>query len=153
MKVTAEDFAKIDAIIKDRADKVTYECVIPASQQENVKNAMLNHWEALAQMEPDYLDTLSDGPDIEGYLNGAGMDMDAIMDASEDVEFETAILGWAHEISGPFASFAAMRVGYFRAVVRDLYSGWENLYRQAFEEVLGEDSMSTGDPLDWELQD
>lgn len=153
MKITASDFAKIDAIIKDRADKVTYECIIPASQQENVKNALLDHWNGLAQMHPDYLDDLSDGPDIEAYLHGAGVDVDAIMDASEHVEFETAILGWAHEISGPFASFSAIRVGYFRAIVRDLYSGWENLYRKALEEVLGEDSMSTGDALDWEIED
>lgn len=153
MKVTTADLNKIDAFIKDRIDEATYESIIPYEQKQNVQNAMLDHWKDLVKMEPDYLDALSDGPDIEGYLNGAGVDMDAVMDASESVEFETAILGWVEEVSGAFASFADMRVGYFRAIVSDIRSSWEALYREAFKEVLGDDPMSTGDPLDWEIQD
>ena len=151
MKINAETLAKIDAIVKEGIPQIKYEAVIPLDQKEAVNAAALDHWEDLVEMRPAYFDALGGGYDVEGYLNGNGVDLQKVMDASEDVEFESEILGWADELQGHAASmtFAQMREGYFRAIVMDFARAWEALYRDAVEQVTGEDHMGAGDGLTW----
>lgn len=151
MKINAETLAKIDAIVKEGIPKIDYEAFIPQSEKSAVNAAALDHWEGLVEMRPAYLDALSDGYEIEGYLNGNGVNLKKIMDASEDVNFDSGILVWAEEVNSnvAFSTFAQLREGYFRAIIMDFARAWEDLYRESVRKVTGEDHMGTGNGLTW----
>lgn len=133
---TNEMIDQITAIVDRESRDIRYSFIVPSGMDLS-KGARLV-WEETVQNEEKYIDFAQDNEVIEDYLMRMDIDIEDIYEVNDDYEIEAYFFGESIPVS-----LNMFKRGLERAIFSDLGSAWVNCVRDAIEEVVGQDPLSS----------
>lgn len=136
--ITPETAKLISKKIKENTQSAVYNISIPFGKREVLNNFIIELWDEMVYEEYEYPDFIREDGEVSKHFNSLGLDMGKFVEINDELELNIDIFANPQYT----ITLDAVKAELVKGIYDDIASAWENVLREAIEEVTGKDPLS-----------